>query len=244
MKLSLLTLTLLSSVCGNIWPLLETANIPSSTGAPIVDVRANSPTLQTLILPPRRDSIPLVPAPQSTFDKNEKIEPIVIDAIATPKLPNSAIILPQSRTPESASSRGSTMMTEVSDGNVNIAAIVRKDEIASDDTSKKVFLCGSLRDELIVSRPGSGSVFIKGASRVSIIDDAQNSVIVCPPSTNLSPPPVPEENAGTHGIDVDRKLTTLPPTAFISESPRTPASTDPPIELKDYLVPPYSYWQR
>ncbi|KAI4504676.1 hypothetical protein M0802_000226 [Mischocyttarus mexicanus] len=234
---------------------------------------SNIPILSTSILPPLRkepiswaafsrnndevsttmkSSLILVNPTETTFsDQNEMIKPIVVNTIPrySTALTTSPIeiISPETRTTVLESLINPETITVAPDGNANIIGIERYDEIASDDrSSNKLFLCGSLRNELIVSRPGSGSVFIKGASRVAIINDAQNSVIVCQPSTNLLPPSLPEERLPTPGMDLERKPLTLRPTSvFLSELPKTHHGYNEQrpstILLKDYLLPPYTY---
>ncbi|XP_047357269.1 uncharacterized protein LOC124952028 [Vespa velutina] len=276
MKLSLLTITLFSLTRGDIWPHQEIKNVNQNArnilDEHIVEnssFRSNSPILSTSILPPlRKDPIPwtdflmsndgpskksssivIYPTEATLSNQNDMIEPIVLNTIppvTTTFASPSGIVSLETRTTEFESLISPVTITGATDGNANIVAIESNDEIASDDTSKKLFLCGSLRNELIVSRPGSGSVFIKGASRVAIIDDAQNSVIVCQPSTNLSPPLDPEERLGTHGMDFDQKSSTLPPTVLFPETPknRAPIERSSTTVLKDYLVPPYTYLKR
>ncbi|KAI4480215.1 hypothetical protein M0804_010576, partial [Polistes exclamans] len=226
---------------------------------------SNIPILSTSILPPlRKDSISwagfsrnnegstkkssliVVSPTEATFsNENEMmIEPIAVNTIqrySTSFTTPTEIISPETRTPVFESLINPRTITVAPDGNANIIGIERNDEIASDDRSKKLFLCGSLRNELIVSRPGSGSVFIKGASRVAIIDDdAQNSVIVCPPSTSLIPPSSFTDERLP--MDLERKPLTLRPSVILSEIPKTRGSNERPstIVLKDYLLPPYT----
>ncbi|KAL2736656.1 hypothetical protein V1477_013165 [Vespula maculifrons] len=274
--LNFLALTLFSLARGDIWPHQEiedvTETVQNILPKRIVEtssIRSNFPILSTSILPPlKKDPIPwtdflrsnegpskksssivIHPTETTLSGQNGMIEPIVLNAIpqvGTTFASPSGIVSLETRTTEYESLISPVTITGATDGNANIVAIESNDEIASDDTSKKLFLCGSLRNELIVSRPGSGSVFIKGASRVAIIDDAQNSVIVCPPSTNLSPPLDPEERPETQGMDFDWKSSTLRPGVLFSESSKNRGPIDRPstIVLKDYLVPPYTYWER
>lgn len=105
------------------------------------------------------------PTEATLSDQNEMIDPIVLNTIPpvrTTFASPSGIVSLETRTTELDSLISPVTITGATDGNANIVTIESNDEIASDDTSKKLFLCGSLRNELIVSRPGSGSVFIKG----------------------------------------------------------------------------------
>lgn len=113
----------------------------------------------------KSSSIIIHPTEATLSDQNEMIDPIVLNTIPpvrTTFASPSGIVSLETRTTELDSLISPVTITGATDGNANIVTIESNDEIASDDTSKKLFLCGSLRNELIVSRPGSGSVFIKG----------------------------------------------------------------------------------
>ncbi|XP_015191003.1 PREDICTED: uncharacterized protein LOC107074266 [Polistes dominula] len=262
MKLSILTFTLFSFARGNIWPNQEREYVTENPYNIFQDSSvgpSNIPILSTSILPPlKKDSISWVEFARNNEGSTKKSSLIVvnpteatfsepigvnkIDRYSTSLTSPIEIISPETRrTPVLESVINQRTITVAPDGNANIIGIERNGEIASDDRSKKLFLCGSLRNELIVSRPGSGSVFIKGASRVAIIDDdAQNSVIVCPPSTSLIPPSFTDERLP---MDLERKPLTPRSGVLLSEQPKTRSSNERPstILLKDYLLPPYTY---